>query len=68
MRDKKHTKPHISRDKKSHRRVLALTAGDLSNLDVALRLRVEACEENGESGAHWKRTHGKVIRLMELLK
>lgn len=55
-------------------RVLAFTATDLSNLDVALRCRIEACEENEEfpeerrEGRAFKLTHGKVVRLMGLLK
>lgn len=38
------------------------TRTDFINLEVALRLRIEACEENGdtEGAAKWSATYGRV--------
>lgn len=44
-----------------------LTARDLSQIEVALRLRAESSEDNGETRAakRWRSTHAKVVALIE---
>ena len=43
---------------------------DLENLEVAVRLRIESCEDNADipaevrEGNSWKRTHAKVLAMM----
>lgn len=43
-----------------------LTETDLERIEIALRLRVEACEDNKEikEAANWERTHFKVIKSL----
>lgn len=43
-----------------------LTLNDLHNMEVALRLRWEACEENGELEhmKQWLGTHDKVLKCL----
>lgn len=40
-----------------------LTATDVNNIECALRLRIESCEDNNDhrGAAVWKRTHAKFI-------
>lgn len=44
-----------------------LSRADLVNIEVALRSRAEACEDNGEKrkAASWRRTHRKIAFILE---
>jgi hypothetical protein len=46
---------------KANRGLYKLTPKDVSNIEVALRLRIESCEDNEDwkSAAAWKRTWRK---------
>ena len=47
-----------------------LTLADLSRIEVALRLRIESCEENHEwkEARLWRSTHEKISGIIEKLK
>lgn len=57
-----------------HYIVNGLTIQDLHNLEVATRLRVEACEENIDIPAEkadlsrWLKTHNKILKAIDRIQ